>query len=165
MTEVPDVTRDPRFADNELVTGSPGIRFYATAPLVTPEGQALGTLCVIDTKPRQLTPQQNEALRGLSRQVMTQLELRRSLAELERAHRESAAAHRQESTRLEAAVRECAAELIRANAQLRCQQERFRTLAEASFEGILLHDQGRIVVTHSLAPSWAAGGRSCWSGT
>lgn len=125
MTEVPDVTRDPRFADNELVTGSPGIRFYAAAPLVTPEGQALGTLCVIDTKPRQLTPQQNEALRGLSRQVMTQLELRRSLAELERAHRESAAAHRQESTRLEAAVRECTAELIRANAQLRCQQGAF----------------------------------------
>lgn len=74
---VPDATHDARFADNDLVTSGPKIRFYAGVPLVTPEGMPLGTLCTIDKVPRHLTDDQEEALEALSRQVVTQLELRR----------------------------------------------------------------------------------------
>ena len=81
--EVPDTTLDPRFADNPLVTGSPNIRFYAGAPLLSSDGQPLGTLCALDTVPRQLTSDQREALRVLARQVMAHLELRRVRAQLE----------------------------------------------------------------------------------
>lgn len=79
---VEDATRDPRFADNELVLGDPHIRFYAGSPLVTPTGEALGTLCVMDYAPRTLEPQQAEALAALSRQVMVLLDQRRINREL-----------------------------------------------------------------------------------
>lgn len=81
--EVADATLDPRFADNPLVTGSPNIRFYAGAPLLSPDGQPLGTLCALDTVPRQLSSDQREGLRVLARQVMAHLELRRVRAQLE----------------------------------------------------------------------------------
>ncbi|WP_414388825.1 GAF domain-containing protein [Synechococcus sp. R6-6] len=79
---VPDATQDPRFADNPFVAQEPHIRFYAGIPLVTPEGQALGTLCVVDYQPRQLSPEQLEQLKALAHQVVAQLELRRTLREL-----------------------------------------------------------------------------------
>ena len=78
---VRDALADYRFKTNPLVTGDPHIRFYAGAPLVTPEGHAVGTLCVVDQTPRELNPAQLEALRALGRAVVAQLELRRHVQE------------------------------------------------------------------------------------
>jgi GAF domain-containing protein len=77
---VRDATQDPRFADNPLVTSDPMIRFYAGSPLICSDGTALGTLCVIDRKPRTLSPMQARALQVLSRQVIAQVELFEALA-------------------------------------------------------------------------------------
>lgn len=74
---VPDTHDDVRFHDNPLVQGNPNIRFYAGAPLIDAQGQALGTLCVLDRQPRELNPHQLEALNALSRQAAKLLELRR----------------------------------------------------------------------------------------
>ncbi|HSV54184.1 MAG TPA: sensor domain-containing diguanylate cyclase [Burkholderiaceae bacterium] len=80
---VGDARHDARFSGNPLVTGEPQVRFYAGAPLLAPTGEALGTMCVIDRTPREITPDQMQALQALARQVVSQLELRRALAELE----------------------------------------------------------------------------------
>ena len=98
---VPDALADPRFASNPLVQGTPGIRFYAGTPLTTREGHALGTLCVIDTKPRsQLDPEQKQALKTLARHLMAQIEIRYSSAFLAKALRERRQAELEEQNRI-----------------------------------------------------------------
>ncbi|MFW6200723.1 MAG: PAS domain S-box protein [Gemmatimonadota bacterium] len=80
---VPDAKEDPRFQDNPDVVEGPEIRFYAGAPLVNPEGHALGTLCVLDQEPRALSKDQEQALKVLRTHVMTLFELRRSSRRLD----------------------------------------------------------------------------------
>jgi GAF domain-containing protein len=82
---VPDTLQDERFRNNPLVVSEPRIRFYAGAPLITEEGYALGTLCVIDQAPRELSVDQREALQALSRLVLAQMEFRRNLILLKEA--------------------------------------------------------------------------------
>ena len=81
--EVPDATRDARFAGTPLVVGDPHIVFYAGAPLVTSSGHAIGALCVIDHTPRTLTADEREALTLIGRQVMRRLEQQRALKALQ----------------------------------------------------------------------------------
>jgi signal transduction histidine kinase len=76
--EVSDSRQDERFYDNPLVTDDPNVIFYAGAPLITPEGHCVGTLCVIDHKPKTLSSTQRQQLRIIANQVVAQLELRKS---------------------------------------------------------------------------------------
>ncbi len=83
LLEVRDASTDPRFQDNPLVTQAPHIRFYAGAPIISPQGYALGTLCVIDKQPRELSNAQRNALMQLAKQVVSQMELKRTARRLE----------------------------------------------------------------------------------
>ena len=82
---VPDTLQDERFRNNPLVVSEPRIRFYAGAPLITEEGYALGTLCVVDRTPRDFGVDQKEVLQALGRLVLAQLEFRRNLILLKEA--------------------------------------------------------------------------------
>jgi two-component system cell cycle sensor histidine kinase/response regulator CckA len=114
---IPDMLADERFHDHPFVIGEPKIRFYAGAPLVTPEGQRIGALCVLDRVPREISRAQAQALQTLSRQVVSLLELRRRLLE----------------------EKELAEETLRENRQL------FQALVEHSSDAIKVIDASGIV--------------------
>ena len=85
---VSDASKDERFANNPMVTGPTKIAFYAGVPLVNSEGYALGTLCVLDQVPRELTADQKNALKILAKQVIDKIELRRKIKELATVNKE-----------------------------------------------------------------------------
>ena len=118
---VPDAQQDVRFANNPLVASGPKIQFYAGAPLMTSDNIALGALCTIDYVARDLTPEQQDALKILSRQVVSQIKLRRNVAVLEEALRK-----RQES---ESALKES--------------EEQYRRLVDLSPETIAVYSEGK----------------------
>ena len=84
LLEVGDALADPRFADNPLVVGQPHLRFYAGVPLILPSGETLGTLCVLDSRPRSLSEMQRRALKTLARSALGEIELRRRIVHLEK---------------------------------------------------------------------------------
>jgi len=121
---VTDAEVDPRFADNPLVTGEPHIGFYAGIPITSPDGFAVGTLCVIDRKPRQLTQLQLDMLTMLARQVNARLELRQQRHQLQTA----------------------LVEVERSRNELRLSEERFRMFMDNSpFLSFMKDMDGRLV--------------------
>jgi GAF domain-containing protein len=80
---VPDAAKDRRFAEMPAIAGGPCVRFYAGAPLVSANGHAVGTICVMDRTPRTLSEDQRHALRILAAQAASQLELRVRLRAIE----------------------------------------------------------------------------------
>lgn len=87
VLEVPDMRKDDRFAGNPLVTSDPHAVFYAGAPLLTPKGYALGSICVLDREERKLNDNQREALEALSQQVMNSFELKLHIRTLKQTQR------------------------------------------------------------------------------
>lgn len=141
LMQVEDARHDPRFQDNLLVTGSPGIRFYAGMPLLDQEGYALGSLCVIDDKPRLLNDTQQRALRTLARQVIDKLSLRKSNADLRQANQLLQQANLD--------LRKAEDELKKVNADLLKSKERIQTILDIVGEGIGITDEkGNIVYTN-----------------
>ena len=152
---VPDALADQRFAHNPSVTGDLRMRSYTGVPLVTEDGYALGTLCVIDRVPRELTPKQLGALRALRRSVVAELELRRLSAELQGVTSVLADRNAQLNNRISGQAQQLTdamaqrqteiAEKAGAEALLRASEIRFRTLWETTTDAIvLLDEQSRI---------------------
>lgn len=132
---VPDAHQDDRFADNPLVTGEPHIRFYAGAPLVTPTGEALGTLCVVDREPGDLDSGKIDSLRALSRLVMVHLELRQTEIDVLRT----------ELDRARSRIEELEANLARQN------KDQGAQIAESSFrEAVIEYAAEGVFVCHSI---------------
>ena len=142
---VPDMTQDPRFDRVGMVVGDPHCRFYCGVPLITDEGYALGTLCVMDFEPRRLTFEQTEALRRLSRQVLTLLELRRRLIEhdqmirrLDQAHKEVAAQKARADELLHDLLPAAIADELKKNGRVQPRYIRSATVLFADVQGFTL---------------------------
>jgi PAS domain S-box-containing protein len=141
---VPDTRVDARFSNNPLVTSPPSIRFYAGAALVTAEGHALGTLCVLDHKPRELTAEQARALRALSHQVVAQLSLREQLTAQVRINADVARANA--ALQAEVALRRRAEQALRESEQ--CLDLAMRISRQGPWEADLVAN--RITTTNQI---------------
>jgi adenylate cyclase len=143
---VPDMTKDPRFDHSPIVIRDPYCRFYCGMPLITDEGYALGTLCVMDVEPgRELSFEQTESLRRLSRQVLTQLELRRRLIEhdqtikaLDRARTEIADEKARTEELLENLLPVAIANELKKYGKVKPKYSRSATILFADFQGFTL---------------------------
>jgi class 3 adenylate cyclase len=142
---VPDMTQDPRFDRTAMVVGDPHCRFYCGVPLITDEGFALGTLCVMDFEPHRLTFEQTEALRRLSRQVLTLLELRRRLIEhdqtirqLDQARVELAAQKARAEELLDDLLPAAIVDELKKNGKVQPKYIRSATVLFADFQGFTL---------------------------
>lgn len=133
---VPDVSLDKRFADNPFVTSAPYIRFYAGAPLLTSGGHALGSLCILDTVPRELKPDHKLALRVLSRQIVAQLELRRSDAK----RRAAEAALKRANDGLRRSLEERTVEIRKARAEADAARHDITEMIERVSDGLVALD-------------------------
>jgi GAF domain-containing protein len=159
---VPDLTLDPRFADNPLVTAAGGLRFYAGALIESADGLPLGTVCVLDVKPRPegLAERQGRLLKGLAQQVMSELELRRAIAE-----RDAEIAHARASERnlrrtqqaLESLNQSLAAEVSRRSA------ERDRLWRLSADLLVVARTDGVITAVNPAWTTLLAGTRTSWS--
>jgi adenylate cyclase len=146
MLVVPDMTKDPRFDHSPIVIGHPYCRFYCGMPLITDEGYALGTLCVMDVEPgRELSFEQIESMRRLSRQVLTQLELRRKLIErdqmireLDRGRMELAAEKARAEELLDSLLPAPIAEELMIYGKVKPKYSRSATILFADFQGFTL---------------------------
>lgn len=145
MFVVPDMTQDSRFDRISIVVGEPHCRFYCGVPLITDEGYALGTLCILDFEPRRLTFEQMEALRRLSRQVLTLLELRRRLiehnrtiAQLEIAREEVAVQNARAEELLDNLLPRAVTEELKTYGRVRPKYIRSATVLLADFQGFSL---------------------------
>lgn len=145
MLVVPDMTQDRRFDRVGMVVGDPHCRFYCGVPLITDDGYALGTLCVMDFEPRRLTFEQMEALRRLSRQVLTLLELRRRLIEhdrtirrLDEAHKEVAAQTARAEELLDNLLPAAIADELKKNGRVQPRYIRSATVLFADLQGFTL---------------------------
>jgi len=152
---VPDLLADARFSDNPLVTDDPKIRFYAGLPLVTADGYALGTLCVMDRVPRQLTVDQLATLQALRRSVNSELALWRNAKELSRVNALLSALNATLEATVEERTRQSAEALAalrsqsvgrdRAQASVRQSEERFRTLWETTTDAVLILGSDNVI--------------------
>ena len=162
VMEVRDAAQDARFADNVWVTAEPRVRFYAGAPLVSPEGFALGTICVLDDRPRELTPEQRAALAALGRRVVSELELRRQRHALASSQREVEQRLTEAGSSRRALLSVLEDEKFTGR-KLREREELFRQVVETIREVFWMTDAGRNRVLY-ISPSYeGVWGRTCAS--
>ena len=121
---VEDATLDPRFRNNPLVTGAPGVKAYAGAPLTTGDGLRIGTLCAMDTRPKIWTPRELRCLERLSRIAISMIETR--------------------------AGAQVAVAQVATLEELRRSDQRYRTIIGAMREGVVLQDRASVIVEHTL---------------